>query len=146
MCLDVFLHIEAHIKVGLMCRRLSPLLGLDWLIPFPMLGKFKTIISSKIFSVPFVLSSSSGITISQMLVYLILSQMFLRLCSIIFILFPLFYSSAVISTILPSSSLIRSFASVILLLVFFQSIFNFSNCVINLFAYSLFLLCPWWLY
>ena len=63
-------------------------------------------------------SSSSGIPISQMLVYLILSQMFLRLCSIIFILFPLFYSSAVISTILPSSSLIRSFASVILLLVY----------------------------
>ena len=46
-----------------------------------------------------------------------MSQRSLRLSSILFILFPLFCSSAVISTILYSSSLICSSASIILLLV-----------------------------
>ena len=43
-----------------------------------------------------------------MLVCLILSQEFLRLSSILFILFPLFYSTVIISTILSSSLLIHS--------------------------------------
>jgi len=52
-----------------------------------------------------------------MMVCLILPQRSLRLCSILFILFTLFYSSEVIPTILSSSSLIRSSASDILLLI-----------------------------
>ena len=50
-----------------------------------------------------------------MLVHLILSQRSLRLSSVLFILFTLFCSSAVISTVLSSSSLIHSFALDILL-------------------------------
>ena len=68
----------------------------------------------KIFSDPFFFSSSSGTPIIRMLVCLVLS---LRLSSILFILFYLFCSLADISTILSSSSLIRSSASVILLLI-----------------------------
>ena len=81
-----------------------------------MLGKFSTRISSKIFSYTFYFSSSSVI---RMLVYLILIlfQRSLRLSSVLFILFTLFCSSEVISTILSSSSLIRSSASDILLLI-----------------------------
>ena len=52
-----------------------------------------------------------------MLVHLILSQRSLRLSSVLFILFTLFCSSEVISTILSSSSLICSSASDILLLL-----------------------------
>ena len=52
-----------------------------------------------------------------MLVHLILSQRYLRLSSILLIPLPLFCSSAVISTIQSSSSLICSSASIILLLV-----------------------------
>ena len=80
-----------------------------------MLGKFSTIISSKIFSYPFFFSFSSGSPIIQMLVCLILSQRPLRLSSVLFILFTLFCSSEVISTILSSSSLVRSSAADILL-------------------------------
>ena len=65
----------------------------------------------------FLNSSSSGTVITQMLVHLILSQRSLRLSSILFIPFPSFCSSGVISTILSSSLLIHSSASVILLLV-----------------------------
>ena len=51
-----------------------------WLtISFSMLGKFSTIISSKIFSYPFFFSSSSGSPIIWMLVCLILPQRSLRL-------------------------------------------------------------------
>ena len=75
---------------------------------------------------PFFFSSSSGTPVIQMLVHLILSQRSLRLSSILFILFTLFHSSEVISTIFSSSSLIRSSASDILLLtpsrVFLNSI------------------------
>ena len=60
-----------------------------------------------IFSNPFFFSSSSGIPIIQMLVHLTLSQRSLRLSSALFILFTLFCSSEVISTILSSSSLIH---------------------------------------
>ena len=55
--------------------------------------------------------------INRMLVHLILSQTPLKLSSVIFILFALFCSSGVISTVLSSSSLIRSSASDILLLI-----------------------------
>ena len=52
-----------------------------------------------------------------MLVRLMLSQRSLRLSSILFILFSLFCSAVVISTVLSSRSLICSSASVILLLI-----------------------------
>ena len=55
--------------------------------------------------------------IIQMLVCLILFQGSLRLSSVLFILFTLFCSSEVISTILSSSTLINSSASNILLLI-----------------------------
>ena len=76
-----------------------------------------TIIFSNIFSDHFFFSSSSGTPIIQMLVCLMLSQRFLKLSSILFIPFSLFCSLAVISSILSSSSLIRSSASVFLLLI-----------------------------
>ena len=82
-----------------------------------MLGKFSTIISSKFFSYPFFLSSSSGTPVIQLLVHLVWSQRSLRLSSVLLILFTLFCSSEVIFTILPSSSLICSSASDILLLI-----------------------------
>ena len=98
-------------------------------ISFSMLGKFSTIISSKVFSYPFFFSSS-GTSIFQMLMYLILSQRSLRLSSVLLILFTLFCSE-VIFTILSSSSLICSSASEILLLIpsrvfFYINIFIFS--------------------
>ena len=97
-------------------------------ISFPKLGKFLTIISSNIFSDPFFFPSF-GTLIIWILVQLMLSQRSLRLSSVLFILFPLFCSLAVISTILSSSSLIHSSASVILLLIpssiFFISIFGY---------------------
>ena len=54
---------------------------------------------------------------NRMLVRLMLSQRSVRLSSILFILFSLFFSVAVISTILSSRSLILYSASVILLLI-----------------------------
>jgi len=108
MCLDVFL--LGLILYWTLCASWT------WLtISFPMLGRFSIIVSSKKFSVPFCFSSSSGTSITQMLVCLILSQRSLKLSSIIFILFPLLCSSATISTILSSSSLFHSSASVNLL-------------------------------
>ena len=110
MCLGVFLF--GFILYGTLCASWT------WLtISFPMLGKFLIIISSNIFSDPFFSSSSSGTPIIQMLVCLMLSQRSLRLSSILFLLFSLFYSPPVISTILSSSSLIHCFASVTLLLI-----------------------------
>ena len=53
----------------------------------------------------------------------------LRLSSILYILFSLFCSVVVISTILSSRSLIRSSASVILLLIPSREFFNFIYCV-----------------
>ena len=114
--------------VSLICMRLGMFLlefilyetlcaSWTWLtISFSMLGKFSTIVSSKFFSYPFFFSSS-GTHIVRMLVRLILSQRSLRLSSVLFILFSLFCSSQVISTILSSNSLICSSASDILLLI-----------------------------
>ena len=110
MCLDAFL--LGFILYGTLCASWT------WLtISFSMLGKFSTIISSKIFSYPFFLSSSSGTPIIQMFTHLILSQRSLRLSSVLFILFTLFCSSEVISTIFSFSSLVHSSAPDILLLI-----------------------------
>ena len=69
---------------------------------------------------------------NSMLVHLILSQRSLILSSVIFIVFTLFCSSKVISTISSSSSLIHSSALDILLLIPSRVFFNFSNCVLCL--------------
>ena len=110
MFLGVFL--LGFILYGTLCTSWT------WLtISFSMLGKFSAISSSKIFSYPFFSYSSSGIPIIRMLVHLILSQRSLRLSSVLFILFTFFCSSEVISTIVSSSSPIRSSVSDILLLI-----------------------------
>ena len=110
MYLGVFLF--GFIQYGTLCASWT------WVaISCPLLGKFLTIISSNIFPDPFFFSSSSGTPIIQMLVCLMLSQRSLRVPSILFILFSLLCALEVISTILSSSSLIRSSASVILLLI-----------------------------
>ena len=79
---------------------------------------------------------------SSMLLCLMLSQRSLKLSSFLFILFSLFRSAAVISTHLSSSSLIRSSASFILLLipssVFFISVIVLFNSVCSL---NLLVLC-----
>ena len=88
-----------------------------WLtISSSMLGKFSTIISSK-FSHTLSFSLLLGPPIIQMLVRLILSRRSLRLSLVLFILFILFCSSEVISSILSSSSLICCSASDILLVI-----------------------------
>ena len=87
------------------------------IISFPILGKFSTIISSSIFSWSFFLSSSSGTPVIQMLGCLTLPQRSLRLSSFLLIRFSFFLSDTFISTILSSTSLILSSASVILLFV-----------------------------
>ena len=89
-----------------------------WVITsLPILGKFSMIISSSIFSWFFFLSSSSGTTMIRMLGCLTLSQRSLRLPSFLLIHFSFFLSGSFISTILSSTSLILSSASVFLLLV-----------------------------
>ena len=115
---------------------------LDLNISFPILGKFSTVISSNIFSVPLFFSSSSGTPIIRMLVCLVLSQRSLRLSSILFILFSLFCSVAVISTILSSRSLFRSSASVILLLIPSREFLISCIYCSSLFVCSLVLLGP----
>ena len=111
MCLGMFL--LGFILYGTLCTYWT------WLIiSFSMLGKFSTIISSKLFSYPFFFSYSSGTPIIWMLVCLILSQRSLRLSSVLFILFTLFCSSEVISTILCSNSLIRSASDILLLITY----------------------------
>ena len=110
MCLGMFL--LAFILYGTLCASWT------WLtISFSMLGKFSAVISSKIFSYPFFVSSYSGTPIIRKLVCLIWSLRSLLLSSALFIMFTLFCSSEVISTILSASSLIRSSASDILLLI-----------------------------
>ena len=117
MCLGIVL--LGFILYGTLCASWT------WLtISFSMLGKFSTIISSKMFSYPFFFSSSPGTPIIRMLLRLILFQRFLRLSLVIFILFTLFCSSEAISTTLSSSSLIRLLLQIfcywLLLEYFFQ--------------------------
>ena len=122
ICLGMLL--LGFILCGILCTSWT------WVtLSFPTLERFLTIISSNIFSDPFSFSSSSGAPIIRMLVYLMLSQRSLRLSSFLFILFSLFCYSAVISTILSSSSLIHSSASVILLLIPSSVFFNY--CVVH---------------
>ena len=79
-------------------------------ISFPILGKFSTIISSHIFSCPFLLSSSARTPMIQMLGHLTLSQRSLRLSSFVLILssfFPLcsiYFHHSFTSLILSSAS------------------------------------------
>ena len=97
MCLGVFL--LGFILYG------TPCASWTWVaISFPMVGKFSTIIPLNIFSGPLSLSSPSGTPIMRMLLRLMLSQRSLRLSSFLFILFSLFCSAAVNSTILSSRS------------------------------------------
>ena len=75
-------------------------------------------------------------------VCLMLSQRSLRLSLILFILFSLFCFVIVISTILSSRSLIRSSASVILLLIPSREFLIHLLCCSSLFVCSLVLLGP----
>ena len=86
---------------------------------------------------PWTFFLSSGTPIVWMLVHLILYQKSLRLSSILFILFPLFCSSAAIPTILSSTSLICSFASVVPLLIP-SRVLNFSNFAVHLCLFILY--------
>ena len=85
------------------------------MFPFPCYRNSK-LLSLQIFFLPFSLSSLSGTLIMRMLVHLTLPQRSLSLSLFLFILFSLFCSAAVVSTILSSRSFICS-ASVILLLI-----------------------------
>ena len=84
----------------------------------------------------FLFSSSSGTPIVWIVVCLMLSQRSLGLSSMLFILFSLFFSVVVISTILSSRSLILSSASVFLLLIPSRE-FLFRLLWSSLFVYSL---------
>ena len=122
LCLVFVSLISMYLGVFLLGFILYGTLCASWIwltISVSLMGKFWTIISSKIFSYPFFFfsSSSSGTPIIQILVSLRWFLRSLRLSSALFILFTLFCSSEVISTILSSSSLIRSSASDILLLI-----------------------------
>ena len=100
----------------------------------------------------FFLSSPSGTPLMQMSVCLMLSQRSLRLSSFLFILFSVFCSVAVISTILSSMSFVHASASVIQLwipssILFFSVCLFFSfrrssvniSCIFSIFASILFL-------
>ena len=135
MCLGVFR--LGFILFGTLC--------VSWtrvIISFPIVGKFSTIISSRIFSWSSFLSSSSGTPIIQMLEHFILSWRSLRLSSFLLIRCSCFLSDSFISTILSSISLILSFASDILLFVAFR-VFLISFIALLLYIDSfLFLLGP----
>ena len=99
------------------------------IISFPILGQFSTIISLSVFSWSFFLSSSSGTPMIQMLGHLTLSQRSLRLSSFLLISFSFFLSVSLISTILSSTLLILSYASIILLVP--SSVFYLIYCIIH---------------
>ena len=106
LCLAIFL--QGFILYEILCGS-SPWVS----ISFPVFGKFLVVISLSISSGSFCLSSPSGTPVMWMLVYLMLSQMSLRLYSVFF--FTLFFF--ILSTTLSSISLIHSSASVNLLWV-----------------------------
>ena len=90
MCLEVF-------RLGFI---LFGTLWVSWTwvnISFPILGKFSTIISSRIFSWSFFFSSSSGIPMVRMLGHLTLSWRSLNLSSFLLIRFSFFLSDSFIS-------------------------------------------------
>ena len=109
LCLGVFL--LGFILYGTLCPS-----GFDYFLFH--VGRIFNYNLLKNFLIPFFFSSS-GTPIIRMSVHLIWSQRSLRLSSALFILFTLFCSLEVISTILSSSSLIHSSASDILLLISF---------------------------
>ena len=89
-----------------------------------MLGKFSTIISSKIFSCPLFLFFFWDPYNSNVCAFAIVSEVSETILSS-FHSFYFICSPEVISTILSSSSLICSASDS------FQNIFNFSNCVVS---------------
>jgi len=124
MCLGVFL--LGFILYETLCASWT------WLtISFSMLGQLSTIISSKIFSYPFFFSASSGTPVIQMLVCLISSQRSLRLSAALFIVyFTLIFRSYCHHFIfqLTDSFFCFRYSAI----DSFQSVFNFSNCVVCL--------------
>ena len=107
---------------------------------FPHYGKFQ-LLPLQIF--PLVLSLSLSFpTIPKiwMLVHVTLSQRSLKMSSFLFILFSLFCSAAVISTILSSGSLVHSSASLILLLIPSSVLYSFLQflCCLTLCALYIF--------
>ena len=111
------------------------------IISFPTLGKFSTIVFSNSFSDPFSFFSSFGIPIIQILMCLVLSQRSLIQFSFLCILFSLFCSMTVISTILSSNSLFHSFLCLtyqllIPSIIFFISVIVLFITVFLFFSYS----------
>ena len=123
MCLGVFLF--GLIPFGTPC-----FLNVN-IFSFHKSGKFSAIISSDTFSVSFSFSSLSWSLIIRMLVYLMLSQSFLKLFSFLFIFFGYRCSSSEISTTLSPSSLMHSSAPFNLLLIP-SSVFLFQLFIISL--------------
>ena len=113
MCLEIFL--LRFVWYGALCASWTCLT-----ISFSSLGKISTLVPSKLSPYCFFLSSSSGTPMVGILMHLILSQISLRVSSVLFLLFTLFCSLTVISSILPSSLLILSSASDSLLLNYFR--------------------------
>ena len=110
MCLVMFL-------LRLSCLGLFVPLGLEWLFLFPCWGKFQLESLQKFsHTISFPLHSSETSMI-WILVHLIWSQRSLRLCSALLILFTLFYSSEVISTICLPAHWFHSSALDILILI-----------------------------
>ena len=93
----------------------------------------------KILSELFFFSSSSEIPIIWMSVHLLLSQQSLRLSSIVFILFSLFFFSVYFHHSI--FQLTYLFCLSYYAIVFFQSIFNFSNCVVHHCLFILYCCC-----
>jgi len=134
MCLGMF-HI-GFILYGTLCPSWT------WLtISFSMLGKFSTIISSKFFSYPFFLSSSSGTPIIWMLVCLIIPEVSETILSSFhsfhFILLFSSYFHHFIFQLTDSFFCFRYSA-----IDSFYSIFNLSNYVLCMFILYFFPLFP----